>query len=191
MTGFLIGEKGGWDTETKGKPYKDSGEDSVSKPSREAPRKNRALLKPWSQPPGFGHFANINISHRVYWIPLEQLYKTYISELMAKGSHGDTQTTQADARTEGYALQMNRGVPLLRTISTQIIKCGEAELVPAILEPLTIYSSLFGAGRHSADYRRKTWMPTQPQKPSICHACKICWGNDGTELVGVANQCLI
>lgn len=69
----------------KRKSYKDSGEDSVSKSSREAPRKNPALLKPRSKPPGFGHSEKINISHRIYWIPLDQLYKTYISELMAKG----------------------------------------------------------------------------------------------------------
>lgn len=71
MAGILIGEGGAWDTGTKGKPYKDSGEDSVSKPSREAPRKNPALLK----------FR----SHRIYFISLDQLYKTYISELLAKG----------------------------------------------------------------------------------------------------------
>lgn len=83
MTGILI-EGGAWDTETKGKPYKDSGEDIVSKPSKEAPWKNPALLKPRSQPPGFGHSEKINISHRIYWISLDQLYKTYIYELMAK-----------------------------------------------------------------------------------------------------------
>lgn len=60
-------------------------EKTVLKPSKEAPWKNPSLLKPRSQSPGFEHSEKINISHRIYWISLDQLYKTYISELLAKG----------------------------------------------------------------------------------------------------------
>jgi hypothetical protein len=39
----------------------------------------------------------------------------------------------------------------------------------------------------------ESWTLAQPKnlQPTICPAGKICWGNGGTDLVGVASQCLL
>lgn len=40
----------------------------------------------------------------------------------SRGSHGDPQTSKADARTEGCSIQTDNKAPLLRSISTQLIE---------------------------------------------------------------------
>lgn len=47
---------------------------------------------------------------------------------------------------------------------------------------------LFGAGMYSAIYLKRS-VNNSPEKKPL--SCKICQDNDGTELVGVDNQCLI
>lgn len=51
--------------------------------------------------------------------------------LLPCASCGDFYTTQADARTEGYSLKPDNGVPLPRTTLIQFIECRAVELICA------------------------------------------------------------
>lgn len=94
----------------------------------------------------------------------------------ASGSQGNSQTTQAVAKTEDCSPQTDNGVPLSRTVLTQLIEHQQVELMlscnphPYVLVPWVWESTL-----KSTERERRT--PTQLQNllPTICPDCKICY----------------
>ena len=101
-----------------------------------------------------------------------------------RGSPGYRQTTQTDSRTEDFSLKTDSRAPLLRTTSTQLTECSKIKLVPTWNLHLYVLVSLVWESTLWAT-ERETWTLIQPHnpRPTICSACKMCWGHGGTELV--------
>jgi hypothetical protein len=104
----------------------------------------------------------------------------------------DLQTTHTLAKTKGFSHPTEIRPPLLETTPTQFTEHGDAELVPTwSLHTYVLVSWVQEDTLQVTD--RETWTSTHPEelKPTVYPTCKVFYGNGGTELVGVTNQCLI
>jgi hypothetical protein len=80
-------------------------------------------------------------------------------------------------------MKTNSKTQMLRTISTPLTECREAELVPVWSLHLCVLVS--GLGRYFAGYGKRNLDSSSATKPSTCNlpACKMCWGNGRSELM--------
>lgn len=117
--------------------------------------------------------------------------RLHLVELLAKGVLWRSPPPKKPSLMLGQRVTLHRHqVPTVKVKkSSQLIECGEFNLVPAwSLHPYVLVYFV----QEETLLATKMWISTQPQNLwlIICPACKMWWNSGGKELVGVANKCL-
>lgn len=113
----------------------------------------------------------------------------YSAALLAMGVLLTSPNKQCQNRAEAFSLQTDSGSHYCWRQPVHSSLNGRGHAV-ACMVPSPLHSMTFGSGSYSADYEKRK-LDTNPAiipLPIICSICKMCCGNDGTEIVGVANN---